>query len=242
VLVLNPNSSSRVTAGLAHAADGWARPGVRFDVAQIDAAPEAITSPADHARVAPLVVDALTARDGHFDAAIVACHGDPGVDAARLQVTSPVVGIGATSLHAAAAAVARFAVLALSTRLVDSKWRQVDQAGLRRQCVGIWPVDTSVEHGLDPDPDLVPYLTAGRQACAAGAELLVLGCAGMGPVATRLAADLAVPVLDATATTANLAAELASQHAAAPDVARGSRPRTRTVTADPQPAVEVRTP
>lgn len=224
VLVLNPNSSRRVTGGLTEAADGWARPGIRFDVAQIDAAPEAITSPADHARVAPLVVDELTAREGDFDAAVVACHGDPGVTAARLEVTAPVIGIGAASLHAAAAAAPRFGILALSTRLVDSKWWQVDQAGLRRQCAGIWPVDTSVEHGLDPNMNLVPYVAAGRQARAAGAHLLVLGCAGMGPVATRLATQLAIPVLDATAAAAALAAQLAAQTASQSDPARSNAP------------------
>lgn len=209
VLLLNPNSSSVVTESLRTTVRRQPFRATRFEVAQIDAAPQAIASPADHQTVGPLVVKELVARAGTYDVAVIACHGDPGLSEARATNDVPVLGIGDASLRSAAAA-GRFAVLALTQSLIDRKWHQVRTAGAADQCVAVVATETTVEHGTAADADLAPYLTAASTACAAGARLLVLGCAGMSGLAARLAAATGVPVLDPVAATAQLAGAIAA--------------------------------
>lgn len=213
VLLLNPNSSSVITESLRATVQRLAIHVAHFETVQIDAAPQAIACPADHETVRPLVVKELVARAGTYDVAVIACHGDPGLTAARSQTDAPVLGIGDTSLRSAAAT-GSFAVLALTQSLVDRKWHQVHTAGAAHECVAVVPTGTTVEHGTAVDADLAPYLAAANTALAAGARLLVLGCAGMSALAARLATATGVPVLDPVAVTAGLAATVvaASPH------------------------------
>jgi Asp/Glu/hydantoin racemase len=88
-----------------------ARPGIELVYRCTGAGPAAIRSAADAAAAAPHVVSAVAgaARDG-FDAAIVDCAHDPGLDAARRAVAMPVVGAG-EAMRAALAAAPRPAVV-----------------------------------------------------------------------------------------------------------------------------------
>lgn len=224
VLVLNPNSSPLVTAALRDVIGARGEP-ARFTVDRLPGAPAEIATPADHHTVAPLVVERLAgdgdraddsggdagrgARHGAGPAAvIVACHGDPGVDRVRECTDVPVLGIGETSLHAAASVADRFAVLTLGTALIDRKWEQLRAAGLAERCAAVTPTDTSVAHGLAADPDLTPYRRAAERAVAGGATALVLGCAGMVTLVGPLAAEFGVPVIEPVTVTCSLAATL----------------------------------
>lgn len=204
ILVLNPNSSRLVTGSLHDALPRYQTSGLGIDVEQLDAAPTEIASPADHEAVSPLVVERV-ANVHDYDAVIVACHGDPGVRASRELTAAAVLGIGESSLRAAAAVTDRFAVLTLSDALIDRKWSQVREAGADGSCVAVVPTRTGVEHGLRPDPELIPYLAAARTAIDAGAQLVILGCAGMSPLTSRLSTELGIPVLDPVALTLQLA-------------------------------------
>lgn len=239
LLVLNPNSSRVVTDAVRRAVDSLEH-GVRFTVDQLDRAPAQIAGPADHATVAPLVLDRLTAEDGHHDAVIIACHGDPALADVRRRSGHPVFGIGETSLHAAASAAGRFGVLTLGSALVDRKWQQVRAAGLGEHCAAVEPTGTSVVHGLAPEPDLAPYRAAAERALAAGARALVLGCAGMVTLVDPLAAEFGVPVIEPVTTTCSLAAAVVRRPAGEPAPARRvpstSPPHTpRSVPGDARP-------
>ncbi|NDZ78683.1 hydantoin racemase [Streptomyces sp. SID10853] len=207
LLILNPNSSRPVTEALGEAVRALGSP-VRFTVDQLDDAPAEITCPADHHTVAPLVLDRLRSAEDRYAAAVIACHGDPALQEARRQSRYPVLGIGQTSLHAAAAAADRFAVLTLGSALVERKWNQVRSAGLGDRCAAVEPTHTSVAHGLAHEPDLAPYRAAAERALAAGAGALVLGCAGMLALAAPLAAEFGVPVVEPVTVTCALAAAL----------------------------------
>lgn len=83
------------------------------------------------------------------------------------------------------------------TEPVQRKWRQVERCGLRSRCVAIEPSHSGVLYGVSTEaPDLTPYLEAGRTAIARGADVLVLGCAGMVHVATVVERELGVPVIE----------------------------------------------
>src|SRR5689334_15946338 len=70
----------------------------------------------DEALAAAGVVRCVAERDGSFDAAIVACFGDPGLYAAREVTEAPVVGIAEASFALAMTLGHRFAVLSTVDR------------------------------------------------------------------------------------------------------------------------------
>ena len=72
-----------------------ARPGVALQYVVTGAGPRSITSDADERAAAPHVVATIVRCEQQgFDAAIVDCTGDPGLDEARRTVRIPVVGAG----------------------------------------------------------------------------------------------------------------------------------------------------
>ncbi|QIZ38841.1 aspartate/glutamate racemase family protein [Saccharopolyspora sp. ASAGF58] len=195
LLVLNPNSSASVTEAVAVAARSLVPPEIPLRVDQLDDAPEAIENAAQHAAVAPMVADHV-ARAVGFDAVLVACHGDPGLDRARAATDAPVVGMGAASLHAAAAIAGRFGVLTPAEGLVERKHAQAARLGLAEQCVAVEVVGGGVLAGVGADPDLTPFIAASRRAADAGAEAVVLGCAGYAGLAGALQDAVSVRVLE----------------------------------------------
>ena len=71
--------------------------------------PSSIESEADSAIAAAEVVSLLRSTETH-DAYLVACFGDPGLEAARELTDAPVVGIGEAAYAAAGLIAKRFAV------------------------------------------------------------------------------------------------------------------------------------
>jgi allantoin racemase len=199
LLILNPNSSPQVTTAIAEAALACLDPS-GYEVQQIDEGPPVIEDEAAALLAADLVSERLRAQRASFDAFVVACHGDPGVTAAQQETGKPVTGIGAASFRAAAARGEYFGVITLGPELVEHKWRQVARCGLEARCAAIEPTHTGVLHGVGAQAsDLTPYLEAGRRAIGLGADVLVLGCAGMVRVAEAVERELGVPVVEPVA-------------------------------------------
>lgn len=199
LLILNPNSSPQVTAAIALAAQACADVG-RYEVQTIEEGPLVIEDEAAVLLAAGLVFERVRAQSAAFDAFVIACHGDPGVSTAQTQIDKPVVGIGAASFREAAARGERFGVITLGPELVERKWQQVAQSGLRGRCAAIEPTHTGVLHGVSAQaPDLTPYLEAGSRAIGHGADVLILACAGMSLLADAVARELGVLVVEPVA-------------------------------------------
>src|SRR3954451_8964849 len=83
--------------------------GTLLDAVQPTMGPASIESHYEEALAVPGLLEqvALGAADG-VDAYVVACFGDPGLDAARELAHGPVVGIAEAAMHAAALVGRRF--------------------------------------------------------------------------------------------------------------------------------------
>ncbi len=196
LLILNPNSSIAVTEAIAQVATACLPLG-SYAVQQLDAGPAVIEDESAAAQAAELVCERLYEQRSAFAAFVVACHGDPGVTEAGRLTEKEVCGIGAASFRAAAAHKGDFGVITLGDRLVAAKWRQLANCGLNDRCAAVEPTNTGVLDYLAGDPPtLAPYLAAGRRAVGRGADVLVLGCAGMAPAARAMRRELCVPVIE----------------------------------------------
>ena len=103
--------------------------------------PTSIESAADSV-VAAAEVAALVQALPDYDAYLIACFGDPGLDAARELTAAPVVGIGEAAYIAASLVAKRFGVITTLPRSIPALEEGIDALGLRSRCAG----DRAAEH------------------------------------------------------------------------------------------------
>ncbi len=204
ILIVNPNSSQDMTAAIRQETERMARQGTEVTVVRVEEAPSSISSDADEAVAAPGVKRHVKdAAAKGYDAAIVACFSDPGLEAAREAADIPVLGIQETTLYVAAMLGKRFTVLTPLASRVSDKICDVKELGLERRLASVRPLELSVEE-TDGDPRRTKekVVQVGRQAVQQdGAQIIVLGCAGMVGYAEETQREVGVPILDPMAVT-----------------------------------------
>jgi allantoin racemase len=143
---------------------------------------------------------AATVREhaGAFDGAIVACFGDPGLDAARELTEAPIVGIAEASFMTAMTLGRRFSVLTTLDRGVPPIEDVIRRHGVADRCASVRATGLSViEADSSPTVAADALERAGRLALEVdGADVLCLGCGAMVEVRERLEQRLGVPVIE----------------------------------------------
>ena len=94
ILVVNPNTSEAMTVAIDRIA--WEAAGTSANIVTRRSlqGPHTIEGPLDAALGVAGMLEVVGAYPYSFDAVVVACFGDPGVEALRLLVRVPVIGIG----------------------------------------------------------------------------------------------------------------------------------------------------
>ncbi|MDG5482934.1 aspartate/glutamate racemase family protein [Mycolicibacterium gadium] len=163
-----------------------------------DSGPSSIESHYDEAMSVPGLLQVVTRgeREG-VDGYVIACFGDPGLDAARELAQGPVIGIAEAAMHTASHLGRGFSVVTTLARTVGRAADLAEHYGMQRFCRGIHACDIPVLD-LDTDPVARKVVT---EAChdaieADGSDVVVLGCAGMADMCAQISAELGVPVVD----------------------------------------------
>ena len=144
--------------------------------------PAAIESARDAALVVPeLIRLAPLAEERGFDAMIIGCFSDPGIDALRELLRIPVIGPGAASLHLAAQLGTRISVLTPAGRGLGRVAARMRALGLGDLLVSIRGIGLSVMELARQEPGALDK--ASKAAAVAveqdQADVLVLGCMSM---------------------------------------------------------------
>lgn len=206
LLLLNGNTDPAITALLARRA-AEALPRLGLDGVALVPATARFGAPYIATRRAAAVAAhaVLEALDEHigptnaasFDAAIIACFGDPGLDAARETCPVPVTGMADASLRIAFRRARRIALLTGGAVWVPMLEEFALLRGHTRETVRVHAITPTGDMiARDPDNAIAALADTARHAIAEGAEIIVLGGAGLAGLAPRLAAHVAVPVLD----------------------------------------------
>jgi allantoin racemase len=196
ILIINPNSDPDMTRRIEEAGRAFASG--RFDVACLatPGAPRFIDTYEDQALAAPGMVRLLRENHEAFDAFVVACHCDPNLDLMKEIAAKPVVGIGEASMKLASMLGHRFSVLSTAARSIPNKEALIERYGLRGQMASVRAPEEEGLEGSEGDLE-ERFFRAGRAAIDKdGAEVVVLGCAGLAGLDKRLQARLGAPVLD----------------------------------------------
>jgi len=205
VLVVNPNSSEPVTRAIdravqASAAAKWCR----FECVSSPDGPEGILTQDDYEVAARQVPANIREQVDAADAFVVACFSDPGLFAARDFTNKPVVGLGEAGMRAALAAGAKVGVIAVSDAGIPRHTRYWKSLGVAERVAGERAINLRVDQSGDPELALVE---AGRGLRdTEGADVLLLGCAGMAGLVAPLQAQLNMTVIEPCSAAAEAAA------------------------------------
>jgi len=211
ILVINPNSSKEMTAHLERVLNQIKGDHTELTVTCPEGGPLAIESAYDEGMCFPGVMDlVLKAKDQNYDAIILACFSDPGLEAAREVSDCLVLGIEETSMHVAAMMGSAFTVLTMTDKRVPSKLSHVRRFKMEGACASVRPLGMSVaEIEANEERACAQILdVAGRAAKEDGAEVVLLGCAGMAGYAERVEQELGMTVIDPSSVTLKVAEAL----------------------------------
>lgn len=201
LLLVNPNTTASMTAAIAASAAAVAAPGTVVEAVNPKHGPPSIENEHDERLCVPGLLAEIAAAEARSDdqrpdAYVVACFGDPGLDAARELVTAPVLGIAQAAMHAAALAAGSFSVVTSMTATVPRGW-ELAKLHTPNACLGVYACDIPVVT-IDSDP--ASFTPIGELCADAldrdGSSAIVLGCAAMARYAVPLQRRLGVPVID----------------------------------------------
>lgn len=197
ILVINPNTTVAMTEKIGAAARRVASAGTEIVAVNPASGPVSIEGYYDEAISVPGLLEVI-GQQRDFDAVIIACFDDTGLDAARCVTDRPVVGIGEAAYHMASMLSNKFSVVTTLARSVPALEHNLHKYGLAARCVRVRSSEVPVLDLEKPGSEACDRISAeiGRAINEDRAEAIVLGCAGMTDLADQLARQHGVPVLD----------------------------------------------
>ena len=209
ILVINPNTTVSMTKKIGEASERAATAGTKVVAVNPKEGPASIEGYFDEAlSLAGLISVVREHKD--YDAIVLACFDDTGLEAVRCMTDAPVLGIGEAAFHMASMLSNKFSVVTTLSRSVPAIEHNLVRYGLATRCAKVRASEVAV---LDLESDN----GNARQKISAeirnaieidNAEAIVLGCAGMTDLAANLALQHGLPVLDGVACAINLAESL----------------------------------
>ena len=199
IFVINPNSSEHVTDHVRETLMKIKRPDTELTVVCPEHGPISIESAYDEALAAyhilPLVKQA---NDEGYDAVILACFSDPGLDAAKEISDIPVIGIEESTLHMAAMLGHKFSIMTGMRRRIPTRDCHCRERGVMDFYAGSPALEMSVvEMDANPDKAKARIIEKARKCVEEdGAEIIILCCAGLAGYSEDIEKELGVVVLD----------------------------------------------
>lgn len=198
IVVLNPNSTEAVTGGIDTALDPLRLGGgPSIECVTLAEGPPGIETDAHVRAVAAPIARFVASREDGAGAFVIACFSDPGLAEARRATRRPVLGMAACGVLTATALGSRFGVISIVEEAIPRHLRYYDALGLRSRLAGDRAVGIGVTDLADESRTLDRMMATGvALRDEDGAEVLVLGCAGMARYRERLEDTLGIPVVD----------------------------------------------
>jgi Asp/Glu/hydantoin racemase len=198
IVVLNPNSSRSVTEALSESLEPLrfsGGPPIRCET--LAAGPPAIETDEHVAAVVAPVCAYFRDHEDESGAFVIACFSDPGLREARRASARPVFGMAECGLLTALAHGRRFGVISILESSLARHLRYIRDMGIEGRFAGDLPVGLGVLELEDHAVALDRMGAVGvRLRDEHGADVVVMGCAGMAALRERLEDDLGIPVIE----------------------------------------------
>lgn len=199
IKIINPNTTVTMTDAMANCARRIAAAGTQIVAASPESGPPSIESHYDEVLSIPgLLEEVRRGEEAGCDGYVVACFGDPGLQAARELAQGPVIGIAEAAMHAASMLGAAFSVVTTLGRTRGMAWHLAERYGMQRFCRNVRAVEIPVLALEDERPKVFDAILGecAKALAEDDVDVLVLGCAGMADLAGEISQALGVPVVD----------------------------------------------
>ena len=193
IVVINPNSNAAVTAGMDAALEPF-RLGPKIECVTLTDGPFGIESQADSDGVVAPLLAMIKARPD-ASAFVIACYSDPGLAACREAAQVPVFGIQESGILAAMGRGDMVGIISLSDGSVQRHRRYMRGMGVSQRIAWDLAAHLTVAQSAGAE-GLQVLAAAGHHLMDDGADVIVLGCAGMAAHRAPLEDMLDVPVID----------------------------------------------
>jgi len=148
--------------------------------------------------VAPLL-SLLRAREKEYAAFVIACYSDPGLHSLREATKKPVLGISECGILTALTLGQKFGVIAILKQSVPRHLRYVSALGVSERLAGELPIGLGVTELSDAAKTFGRMVDVGKALRDRhGADVVVMGCAGMARYRKPLQDELGIPVVEPT--------------------------------------------
>ena len=127
---------------------------------------------------------------------MVACVSDPGLEAARLATSRPVLGLLRSAVAAALARADGFGILGFVAASEARQRRGLEAMGVADRLRAWRPLDLPMETLTDPAAPRARIAETARTLAADGAPVIVLGCTGLAGHVALVEDAAGVPVIE----------------------------------------------
>ncbi len=198
ILVINPNSTEAVTQGIDEAMAVLRIPGgPAIDCMTLKEGPPGIETQQHVDGVIPHLLHLVREREAEYSAFVIACYSDPGLHSVREATTKPVLGISECGILTALTLGQKFGVIAILQKSIPRHLRYMGAMGVMDRLAGELPVGLAVTELSDEEKTfgrMVDVATALRDVH--GANVIVMGCAGMARYRKPLQDAVGLPVVE----------------------------------------------
>jgi len=213
LIIINPNSSQTVTDGIDRAVAPLRRFGTPIRCLTLAEGPRGIENQLQaDLTIAPML--RIAAAQSDAAGYVIACFGDPGLHALRDQTTLPVVGVQEAAVLTALSLGQRFGVIAILPQSIPRHLRSFGAMGVLDRLAGDRALGLGVAELADPTRSLDAMIATGRRLRDEdGADVLIMGCAGMAQYRATLETETGLPVVEPCQAGAAMAlSHIALQH------------------------------
>ncbi len=198
ILVINPNSTEAVTQGIDEAMAALRIPGgPAIDCMTLKEGPPGIETQQHVDGVIPHLLHLVREREAEYSAFVIACYSDPGLHSVRESTAKPVLGISECGILTALTLGQKFGVIAILQKSIPRHLRYMGAMGVMDRLAGELPVGLAVTELSDEKKTfdrMVEVATALRDVH--GANVIVMGCAGMARYRKPLQDAVGLPVVE----------------------------------------------
>ena len=200
ILVINPNSTASVTRAIDDAMAPLRIPGgPEIACMTLEEGPPGVESQTDADSVILPLCRVIRQQEADAAAFVIACFSDPGLFSAREATAKPVLGIAECGILTALTLGHRFGVISILAGSVARHLRYIAATGVNQRLAGDLPIGLGVTELADERSTLTRMVDVGRRLRDQhGADVLVMGCAGMARYRGDLEEAIQIPVVEPT--------------------------------------------
>jgi Asp/Glu/hydantoin racemase len=200
ILVINPNSTEAVTRGIDEACAPLRMPGgPQIDCVTLKEGPPGIETQQHVDGVVAPMLKLIKKKEKDYAAFVIACYSDPGLHSLREATKKPVLGISECGILTALTLGQKFGVIAILKQSIPRHLRYVGALGVSERLAGELPVGLRVVELSNEKKTFRRMGKVGKTLRDVhGADVVIMGCAGMARYRKPLQDELGIPVVEPT--------------------------------------------